>query len=92
MANVAASLVLLVVGGMAGALGLLVFGRNYKQRIGALETRLSHPSVINHVHVGDSSAVPLTGDVTEIRCLTQAEYDAIATKRDKTLYFIIKEA
>ena len=91
MANVAASLVLLVVGGMAGALGLLVFGLNYKQRIDALEARPSQPSVINHVHVGDSSAMALTGDVTEIRCLTQAEYDALATKGDKTLY-LIKDA
>ena len=92
MANVAASLVLLVVGGMVGTLGLLVFGRNYKQRINALEARLSQPSVTNHFHVGESSAMPLTGDVTEIRCLTQAEYDAIATKKEKTLYFIINDA
>ena len=102
-AQIVAGLVLLLLGGTLGAvLGPLVFGRNYKQRIVnleqkisaleqrliALEARVSQPIVINNVISGNERARNWTGDVTEIRTLTQAEYDALATKSETTLYLI----
>ena len=91
-ANVAATLVILVTGGIVGALlGTLVFGKDYKRRIAALEARLSQPIVINNVISGGKSATELAGDVSEIRTLTQAEYDALAIKNETTLYLIAAE-
>lgn len=92
LANVVASLVLVVVVAIVGAvLGQVVFGRNYKQRIAALEARLSQPTVVNNVYTGNKSATEITGDVTEIRALTQAEYDALPKKNQTTLYLIVDE-
>ena len=90
MANIAASLVLVVLAGIAGAvLGTLLFGQNYKQRIAALESRISQPMIVNNVFAGNRSATELSGAVTEIRVLTQAEYDALARKNETTLYLIV---
>ena len=92
MANVLASMLVLVVGGIAGAfLKPLIFGQEYEKRIAALEARLSQPTVINNIYTGENRATNWTGDVTEIRTLTQAEYDAISTKRETTLYIIVDE-
>ena len=43
------------------------------------------------VYMRTPSATNIAGDVTEIRTLTQAEYDAIAKKGDTTLYLIMDE-
>lgn len=43
------------------------------------------------VYMRKPSATNIVGDVTEIRTLTQAEYDAIAKKGDTTLYLIVDE-
>jgi len=37
-------------------------------------------------------ANPLTGNITKIQPLTQAQYDAIATKDAETLYVIVEAA
>lgn len=91
MANLVVAGVAAVVGAVLSAvLGPLLFGQDYKERIAALEARLSQPTVINNVYVGSKNATELTGDVTEIRRLTLAEYNALPTKNDTTLYLIVE--
>ena len=93
IANLATTLVLTVVGGIVlGILGALKFGPNYKQRIASLEARPSQPieiNNINNIYTGERSAPNIMGDVTEIKTLTQAQYDAISNKSDSTLYLIV---
>lgn len=85
-----ASVVLAGVNAIVGAvLGPLLFGRNYKQRIAALETHHSQPVV--NVFAGEERSTGVTGDISEIRTLTQAEYDALANKNKTTLYLIVNK-
>ena len=59
-----------------------------------------HGNVHGNVHHGDvyhgdvhiASDPPDLGDVNEIKSMTQAEYDALPTKKEKTLYLIVNRS
>ena len=66
--------------------------KNLESRVGALEEAVPRDRgatfIQGGVHI--ASSPPDLGDVNEIRCLTQSEYDALPTKKEKTLYLIAK--
>ena len=79
---------LMVLVAMVGFGGFL--GRRYKEmkrRIETLEARGATTVIHNHVPV--TRDPPALGDVNEIKTMTQAEYDALPVKKEKTLYFIV---
>ena len=140
VANIVSYLVIFVGGLILGGLGLVVFGRRYKERIAALESRPSQ-AIVNNFYYGERSAAEFAGvgvrfqtatsdrggppdeppddeeiaymrerpqvhnlsvreppapvygnsvlPVTKILALSQAQYDALPTKSDSTLYLIV---
>ena len=77
--------ILILVSG--GFLGLRY--RALKAQVAALETadRGSTTVIHNNAHIVNNP--PNLGDVDEIRTMTQAEYDALPAKKEKTLYLIV---
>ena len=78
-------------------LAMLAFGgfigRRYtemKRRVAALETTVSEDrgTTVIHGNVHIVSDPPDIGDVNKIITMTQAEYDALPAKEEKTLYLI----
>ena len=68
-----------------GFLGLRY--RALKAKVEALERDFRSTTVIyNNAHIVNNP--PDLGDVDEIRTMTQAEYDALPAKKEKTLYLI----
>ena len=62
--------------------------REMKRRMAALETANPGTTII-HNHIPIVSDPPAIGDVNEIKTMTQAEYDALPAKKEKTLYLIV---
>ena len=85
-------------GGVAGVLGMLMFGRGYKRRISDLETQISDlkarqsalPPV--NIYTGANSIQDghqvFSPNIAKLLSLTQAEYDAMDKPSDDTLYFV----
>ena len=60
--------------------------KDMKRRVETLEAREATTVIHNHVPVtGDP---PALGDVNKIKVMTQAEYDALPVKNEKTLYLV----
>ena len=70
------------------------FGWRYKEmkrRVAALETAASEhrSTTVIHGNVNIVNDPPDIGDVNKIITMTQAEYDALPAKNEKTLYLIV---
>ena len=125
VANIVIYVAVLLVGALLGVLGTLMFGKNYKKRIAALEARSSPHTggsttiFKKNIFIGDRSVTEIAGNVynlrvagdpwdargddddaseaesdstlrvTDIQALTQAEYDALPTKNETTLYLTV---
>ena len=65
--------------------------REMKRRLAALETAVSQArgTTVIHNHTQIVSDPPDLGDVNEIRTMTQAEYDRLPAKKEKTMYLIL---
>lgn len=65
--------------------------REMKRQVAALETAVSQVrgTTVIHNHTQIVSDPPDLGDVNEIRTMTQAEYDRLPAKKEKTLYLIL---
>ena len=62
-------------------------------RVTALEKAVSEArsTTVIHNHMPIVSDPPDIGDVKEIKTMTQAEYDALPTPNEKTLYLIVNQ-
>lgn len=82
------AILVLVSGGFLG-----VRYRKMNRRMKKLEMKVSEiqSTTVIHNNVNVANNPPDMGDVNEIRTMTQAEYDALPIKKEKTLYFITAE-
>ena len=103
--NVGAGLIVYAIFGIGigigtAVLGALFFGRNYKQRIAALERALERDGtqppqpmiqVTQKTRMGYLGNTQIPGDVAEIKVMSRKEFDMLPEKKDKTLYLTYDE-